>query len=45
LSGSNVPVSDAAKQALASYQAKIVSGEIKPPTTTDELNAYLATLK
>jgi basic membrane protein A len=45
LTGSNVPVSAEAKQALESYKAKIVSGEIVPPTTQEELDAYLATLK
>jgi basic membrane protein A and related proteins len=45
LSGSTVPVSAEAKQALESYKAKIVSGEIVPPTTQEELDAYLATLK
>jgi basic membrane protein A len=44
LSGSNVTVSDEAKQALETYKAKIISGEIVPPTTQEELDAYLATL-
>jgi basic membrane protein A len=45
LSGSNVAVSDAAKQAVETYKQKIISGEIVPPTTQEELDAYLATLK
>jgi basic membrane protein A and related proteins len=45
LTGSNVAVSDEAKEALETYKQKIISGEIVPPTTQEELDAYLATLK
>ncbi|MCJ7533771.1 MAG: BMP family ABC transporter substrate-binding protein [Anaerolineales bacterium] len=45
LEGSNVPVSEEAKQALESYQGKLVSGEIVAPFSQEDLDAYLATLK
>jgi basic membrane protein A len=45
LEGSDVAVSDAAKAALAEYEAKLASGAIVAPFSQEDLDAYLATLE
>jgi basic membrane protein A len=43
--GSKVEIPDSVKAQVDEVGKKIISGEIKPPTSQEELDAYLATLK